>query len=255
MGMALLDERPKASRPVAARSPEARARLRPVSERVPHAPAAWLFDVAAFDLEFGSLWESLGDAPVASSRGIEAVHPGTDRVLGGDTTALRSRAAAIWNSTGSPVADVVARLEVSAPEDWDTVVDERHLGHWFRLVMAAHLTPVGAPSSVDELRVGLPSLGFTHVEARRAARGRELGDLAVELSPDGYGPAVSLSLGHGHKGWLGPADASALRQRLASVPPASFRSAQHLVGPCESLWNLLGLTVDLEHQVLVLWSP
>jgi hypothetical protein len=253
--MALLEDRPRAGRPVAPTPPDTRARLRPVHQRERHAPAAWLLDVASFHHEFTDLWTKLGEAPPVSAQGIYAVHPGTDRLQAGDTTALRIRATEIWNAVEPPIADVVVRLEVSAPEEWEATMDDRHLGHWFRLIMATHLHPVGSPEAVNELRVGLPALGFTQVEARRATLGREIGDLALELSPAGYGPAVSLSLGHGHKGWLGRADAEALRRRLAAVPPATFRTVQHLVAPCEALWQRLGLAMNDDDQALVLWSP
>jgi hypothetical protein len=250
--MALLDDRPKAGRPVAATSPDTRARLRPVHERSAAPPAAWLLDVAAFRDEFAGLWDALGEPPAPDRRGAEAVHPGTDRLANGDSTSLRRRAAELWHSPDPVVAHAVSHLDVSAPEEWEGVVDERHLGHWFRLVMAAHLRPLATPVGVDELRAGLPNLGFSHAEARRATLGRELGDLAVELSPDGFGPAVNLSLGHGHKGWLGSADAAVLQARLAAVPPRAFRTEQQLVSPCEALWHLLGEVAGRDGVVLVL---
>jgi hypothetical protein len=252
--MALLEDRPKADRPVAAAPPDTRARLRPVHERSVTPPAAWLLDIVGLSAEFSVLWDALGNArPDRRDPGV--VHPGTDRLVNGDTTALRTRAAEVWSSTDPMVASVVAHLEVSGPEDWEGARDDRHLGHWFRLVMAAHVVPAVQPSGVDELRTGLPLLGFTQVEARRAARGREFGELAMELSPHGYGPAVSLSLGHGHKGWLGGSDAALLQNRLASLPPRAFQPVQELVAPCEALWRLLGTVAGRDDQVLVISAP
>jgi hypothetical protein len=254
--VALLEDRPKTVRPVAAKPAEAPA-LRAAPARTVIPAAAWLLDLAAFHQEFGALWESLGEP--TDRRGtdravLDAVHPGTDRVAHGDTTAMRLRAAEVWNASDRTTAEVVARLDVTAPDDWIASPDDRQLGHWFRLVMAAHLMPAPAPAGVDELRSGLPQLGLTHAEARRAAWGRELGDLAVALAPNTYGPAVSLSLGHGHKGWLGADDAGRLQERLAAVPPSTFRTAQHLVAPCEALWCLLDQVVASPGRALVLFT-
>jgi hypothetical protein len=254
--VALLEDRPKSVRPIADRSASLAPRVATSPRRSSASPAAWLLDLSSFHAEFTALWDALGPLPTDRRRTErhDSVHPGVERVLHSDRTALRTRAAEVWSASEPTVADAVARLDVSAPDDWAGAPEERHLGDWFRLVMAAHLTPVEPAAGIQDLRLGLPQLGFSHAEARRAVWGRELGDLAMALAPEAYGPAVSLSLGHGHKGWVGADDAARLQERLASVPPASFRSAQHLVRPCEALWQLLDPVVTTPGVALVLSS-
>jgi hypothetical protein len=216
---------------------------------------AWLLDTDSFHREFAELWGSMVDHPRIGRRGglTEAsLHPELEAVGRGDTTDLQARAAQLWASTDPVVADHVARLEVSTPEDWSIGFEEGHLGHWFRLCLAAHLEPVDGVDDVEGLRAGLPDLGWSSVETRRVLFGRELGELALRLDHQGFGQAVSLSLGHGHKGWLDADDAIAAQKRLADLDRAGFRSAQHLVDACEQLWSLLDAAVARPDRVLVL---
>lgn len=229
----------------------------PVSTTVSPGPVAtaWLLDTEAFHSEFADLWANLDDhhRPGPLGRLTEAsLHPELERVGRGDTTDLRTRAAQLWASTDPVVADHVARLEVSTPEDWIAGFDESHLGHWFRLCLAGHLEVVGGVDDIDGLRAGLPTLGWSSVETRRVLFGRELGDLAVRLDHQGYGQAVSLSLGHGHKGWLDIDDVTTAQRRLVDLDRAGFRSAQHLVSACEQLWAVLDIAISNPERVLVL---
>lgn len=219
------------------------------------APAAWLLDVASFTSEFSTLWNQLGD-PAARRRAAagagDTAHPGMALVRSGDTAALREMAARRWASGDPVVAGHVARMVVSSPDDWATGFDDQHLGAWFRLCLAGHLTPVVAPPNAEILRTGLPQLGWSALDTRRLLRGRELSELATVIDPDGFGPAVALALGHGHKGWMDPDDAAAARNRLADTERSRFRTAQHLVGPCEQLWELLGALPPGGSHVLML---
>lgn len=219
------------------------------------AAVAWLLDIESFHSEFTALWANLDDHKPAGphSRLTEAtLHPELEHVGRGDTSDLRTRAAQLWASTDPVVTDHVARLEVSTPEDWATGFDESHLGHWFRLCLAGHLEEISGVDDLDGLRAGLPGLGWSSVETRRVLFGRELGELAIKLDHQGYGPAVSLSLGHGHKGWLDNDDVAAAQQRLASLDPVAFRSAQDLVPACEQLWAALDVVATSPQRVLVL---
>jgi hypothetical protein len=216
---------------------------------------AWLLDIEAFHSEFADLWANLDDHHQSGPLGRlteVSLHPELERVGRGDTSDLRTRAAQLWASTDPVVADHVARLEVSTPEDWIAGFDESHLGHWFRLCLAGHLEVVGGVDDIDGLRTGLPKLGWSSVETRRVLFGRELGDLAVRLDHQGYGQAVNLSLGHGHKGWLDIDDVTAAQRRLADLDPAGFRSAQHLVPACEQLWAVLDVAISNPERALVL---
>lgn len=219
------------------------------------APAAWLLDATAFRAEFSTLWNQLGD-PAAGRRAAavsgDTAHPGMALVRSGDTTALREVAARRWSSDDPVVAGHVARMAVSSPDEWSAGFDDGHLGAWFRLCLAGHLTPVASPSNAEILRTGLPQLGWSPLDTRRLLRGRELGELATAMDPDGFGPAVALALGHGHKGWLDADDAAAARTRLVDTDRSRFRTAQHLVGPCEQLWDLLVSLADDDDRVLVL---
>jgi hypothetical protein len=215
---------------------------------------AWLLDTESFHREFAELWSSLIEHQRPGLFGRQAgstLHPELERAGRGDTSDLRTRAAQLWSSTDPVVADHVARLEVSTPEDWAAGFDENHLGDWFRLCLAAHLEAVSGIDDPNGLRAGLPGLGWSSVETRRALFGRELGELALRLDHQGYGQAVSLSLGHGHKGWLDVDDAITAQKRLADLKPAAFRSAQHLVVACEQLWQLLDVAIASPQRVLV----
>lgn len=216
---------------------------------------AWLLDSEAFHAEFLALWANLDhDAPVGPHGRLTEVslHPELERVGRGDTTDLRTRAAQLWASTEPVVADHVARLEVSTPEDWAAGFSEAHLGHWFRLCLAGHLEAIAGVDDPDSLRAGLPDLGWSSVETRRVLFGRELGELAVRLDHQGYGQAVNLSLGHGHKGWLDVDDAITAQRRLTDLDRSGFKSAQHLIAACEQLWAVLDIAVANPHRTLIL---
>jgi hypothetical protein len=216
---------------------------------------AWLLDTESFHLEFAALWANMNEhqRPGLFGRQTQStLHPELERAGRGDTSDLRTRAAQLWSSTDPVIAEHVARLEVSTPEDWAAGFEENHLGYWFRLCLAAHLEAVRGIDDTSVLRTGLPSLGWSSVEARRALFGRELGELALRLDHQGYGQAISLSLGHGHKGWLDADDAITAQKRLGDLEPASFRSAQHLVVPCEQLWQLLDVAIANPERVLIL---
>lgn len=216
---------------------------------------AWLLDTEGFHAEFAALWANCDHdvrSGLLSQLTDVSLHPELERVGRGDTTDLRTRASQLWASTDPVVTDHVAGLEVSTPEDWATGFDEAHLGHWFRLCMAGHLEAIAGVDDPDALRAGLPDLGWSAVETRRVLFGREMGELAVRLDHQGYGQAVNLSLGHGHKGWLDHDDVTTARQRLMDLDRDRFRTAQHLVPACEQLWNVLDVAGSNPQRVLVL---
>jgi hypothetical protein len=227
-----------------------RAHIRSAPGEADGAPlcGAWLLDPEGFHLEFTSLWEALGqpDRRLGAQLGLDEdrVDPGVYRARTGDTLALRMRAAETWASTDPAVVAHVSRLAVTTPDDWAVGFEETHLGHWFRLILAAHLRPLTPAPDVALLRDGLLHLGWSSVGVRRVLWGRELGDLALQIAPDTYGEAVALSLGHGHKGWLDHDDVVEARQRLETTDRGLFRGHPELVPACEHLWELLGAAAN-----------
>jgi hypothetical protein len=221
-------------------------------------PGAWLLNAQALHDEFAELWTSLdpegGTRPTDSSEHTPA-HDDLEFVRYANTWNIRKRATEMWSSTDPVIAGHIARLVLTTPDDWATGFADVHLAHWYRLCLAGHLVAVDALDFTEELRTGLPQLGWSPVEARRLLRGRELGELAMTWAPSGYGPAVSLALGHGQRGWLGWDDVAATRGRLAELDRSRFRQLQHMVPACESLWRLLDTAGQHPDKVLILATP
>lgn len=193
--------------------------------------AAWLLDVDAFHREIDELFALLGqpEGPVP----------------------LRERASELWESDDPVVRDYVSRLETDTPDDWAVTFDQRHLGQWYRILMAGHLEPTRALRSPQAVRTRLPALGFSPAYARRLSHGREIVELAETHASPSVATAVSLVLGPGHKGWLSHDDISFALDRLQSVDRRAFRDAQDLVPLCEDLWATLAIATDHPDAVLV----
>jgi hypothetical protein len=220
--------------------------------------AAWTLDLEAFAAEFSTLWEALGpvrDIVLPATGTVTGVHPGTERVRSGDTGPMRRAAMRAWTSSDPAVIDHVSRLAVSTPEEWMAEPDDTHLGHWFRLILASHLTPLDTPPLLGELRGGLEELGWSPMVARRMVWGRDLAELAEEVGPDTFGPAVALALGHGQRGWLTPDDLTEARDLLASTSRERFRTVQHLLEVIEAWWNLLGAAAETGRPLVLCSSP
>jgi len=235
----------------------------PPSPPAPPAPGAWLLDAQALHDEFDALWSDVDPGALGAGRRAwgsvgsrtPSEHDPIDILRTGNTWPLRNRALEVWSATDPVIVEHIARLELSTPDDWSLGFAEPQVGHWYRLCLAAHLRPVEPLSSIEELRAGLPDLGWSPVETRRVLRGRELGELAMTWGQSSYGPAVALALGHGQRGWLDAEDIAAIKHRLAEVDRAAFRHRQHLVPACEELWMLLDSIDGTPGQVLVLSTP
>lgn len=209
-------------------------------------PAAWILDAAGLHEEFVALWETLGPLP-RPRPGEILIHPSSQRLADGDTSAMRERALTHWGSEDPVVVEYISRLDLPTTEEWFGPFDDLRVGQCYRLCLATHLRPVAHLEHTATLLTGLPTLGWSPAEARRVAWGRELGDLATSYDQDGYGPAVALALRHGHKGWLGPDDVTGARQRLRDANPRAFRGRPDLVVACEELWAVLDAAAQSPH--------
>lgn len=193
---------------------------------------AWLLDATAFHREFDELFAAL----------TRSAGPGP----------LRARATELWSSTDPIVASVVGRLATDTPEEWEVGFEQAHLGQWYRVIMAAHLTPTRAVSSPAAVRNGLPQVGFAPAYARRLAHGRELMELAGAYGSPDVAAALSLVLGPGNKGWLDADDLQFAIDRLRTLDRRAFRRHQDLVPVCEDLWATLVAATANPDVVLVL---
>lgn len=194
--------------------------------------AAWLLDVDAFHREVDELFALLGSADGPAP--------------------LRERATELWESDDPVVRDFVSRLETDTPDDWAVTFDQRHLGQWYRILMAGHLEPTRALRAPQVVRTRLPALGFSPAYARRLAHGREIVELAESHGSPTVGAAIGLVLGPGHKGWLSHDDVTFALERLRAVDRRAFRNLQDLVPVCEDLWATLSAAAEHREAVLVL---
>ncbi|MCC5953086.1 MAG: hypothetical protein JJU45_13425 [Acidimicrobiia bacterium] len=195
-------------------------------------PKAWLLDAETFHAEFCTLFGALS--------GPDGAAP------------LRERATELWESPDPLVSDYVSRLPTDLPEEWAVSFSESHLAQWYRILMAAHLADAPAVSDPGQLRRGLPDLGWSTADARRAASGRQLRALASAYGHAECATAINLVLDPGLRGWLSPDDVADLRDRLVAVDRRRFRAHQDLVGVCEELWSLLDVAANGRGRVLLL---
>ena len=201
------------------------ARPRPSSSR------AWLLDPVAFHASFDELY-----ARVDRAEGLAR---------------MRWLATQVWRSVDPVTHGYVDRLRTGSADDWEAAYHDSHLVDWYRVLMADHLCPAPGVSDPRALRLGLPGLGWTPAEARRAVYGRELMGL-VEAYAD---PVVAGDIGPqllvDSRGWLGPDDAEHALARLRGIDPAAFRDAQPLVPLVEELYATLAVAAQHPDRVLL----
>lgn len=189
---------------------------------------AWMLDTIEFHHEFESL--------LRSPQGL---------------IGLRDRAIRIWDSQAGDIAEYLALLTVTGPEQWAISCDDDNLVDWYRVLMATHLTPTRALRAPATLRRGLPALGWHATEARRLARGRELLTLAERhLSPEAIDRLLPR-FGWGHKGWLDQEDLERTLTKMRSLDRRSFRDCQDLVPIVEDAFEVFEAATRKPDHVLL----
>lgn len=151
---------------------------------------------------------------------------------------LRDRALYIWDSPIDDYRRYAQSLPVAGPDDWFVKLDDTYLVDWYRLLMAPFLTSENSLEYPDELRRGLPQLGWHATAARRLARGRELLTLAERHLSDAAMKTMVTRFGWGHKGWLDHEDAVRAVEEMRSLNPAVFRQHRELVPVIENAFQL-----------------
>lgn len=177
------------------------------------------------------------------------------RLLGDESlVAVRDRAVAIWDGVDPVVRSYLAAIVVSTPEDWYRACEDTHLVDWYRVLMAAWLTPTRSIQSPDNLRKGLPRLGWHATESRRLARGRELLTLAERhLGPQAL-ERLLVRFGWGHKGWLDHDDVVAALTRMRRLDPHQFRDNPDLVPVVENAFEVFESAATKPDHVLLIVS-
>src|SRR5262249_24620260 len=145
----------------------------------------------------------------------------------------------------------VDRLRTGSADDWEAAYHESHLVDWYRVLMADHLTPAPGVTDPRALRRGLPGLGWTPAEARRAVYGRRLMGLVEAYAAPPVAGDIGPQLLVDSRGWLGPDDVDHAIARLKGIDPAAFRHAQPLVPLVEELYVTLALARDHPDRVLL----
>ena len=204
----------------------AAGRPRPSSSR------AWLLDPVGFHSAFDELYAAV------------------DRAEG--LARMRWRATQIWRSTDPATHAYVDRLRTGSADDWEADYHESHLVDWYRVLMAEHLIPAPSVSDPRLLRKGLPGLGWTPAEARRATFGRELKSLIEAYGSEPVAADIGPQLMLDSRGWLGPDDVERAVERLRGIDPACFRHAQPLVPLVEELYAMLAAAGEHPDCVLLL---
>jgi hypothetical protein len=133
-------------------------------------------------------------------------------------------------------------------------LDDAHLADWYRVLMARHITPTRAYRPPDLLRRRLPDLGWSAVEARRLAHGRELQLLADAFATNDTANVLASHLTLADKGWLGQDDVNAALDRMRSLDPGLFRRHQDLVGVVEQAYEVLEAAATKPDLVLLMLS-
>jgi len=193
---------------------------------------AWLLDADTFHRVFDDLYA------------------GVDRAEG--LTRMRWLATQVWRSTDPGTHQYVDRLRTGSADDWEAAYHDSHLVDWYRVLMAGHLTPVPSVSDPRRLRNGLPQLGWTPAEARRATYGRELKSLVEAYGSLPVVADIAPQLMLDSRGWLGPDDVERALDRLRGIDPGCFRHAQPLVPLVEELYAMLAAARARPDGVLLL---
>jgi hypothetical protein len=163
---------------------------------------------------------------------------------------VRDRASEIWHSTDAAWRPYVELLAVD-PENWRCECEDAHLVEWYRVLMAPYLLATAALESPDEVRRGLPQLGWHMSEARRLARGRELLTLAERHLPDPVVERLRLRFAWGTKGWLDHDDLTLALERMRRLDRAVFREHQDLVPMVENAFHVFEAAAAKPDHVLV----
>ncbi|MCX7620079.1 MAG: hypothetical protein N2037_04440 [Acidimicrobiales bacterium] len=187
-----------------------------------------------------------------------AMHDEFDELLAGlidecGLVRLRQRAADLWRLDDPDVASYVSHLRTHTPEEWEAGFEERHVGEWYRILMADYLRPVTGFADPTQLKDGLPALGWTASEARRLAWGRELVELARTYALEETATALSIVLPVGNKGWLAIEDVRCYLDRFRAMNRRVFRRYQHLVPVVEDAYAVLErfASFPADHVVLL----
>ena len=133
-------------------------------------------------------------------------------------------------------------------------LDESHLADWYRVLMARHITPTRALRAPELLRRRLPDLGWSPVEARRLAHGRELQLLADACASAGTADVLSSYLTLADKGWLGQDDVTGTLDRMRNLDARLFRRHQDLVEVVEQAYEVLEAAATKPDLVLLMLS-
>ena len=130
-------------------------------------------------------------------------------------------------------------------------LDESHLADWYRVLMAGHITPTRAFRVPDLLRRRLPDLGWSAVEARRLAHGREL-QLLADAHLTAAADVLASHLTLADKGWLSQDDITAALDRMRGLDPDLFRRHRDLVEMIEQAYEVLEAAATKPDLVLLL---
>ncbi len=187
--------------------------------------------------------------PVGFHASFDELYAGVERAEG--LARMRWLATQVWRSTDPATHRYVDRLRTGSADDWEVAYHDSHLVDWYRVLMADHLVPAPGVSDPRTLRRGLPELGWTPAEARRAVYGRELTGLVDAYASSEVAGDIGPQLMVDSRGWLGPEDVEHAIDRLRAIDPARFRDAQPLVPLVEELYAALAVALDRPDRVLL----
>jgi hypothetical protein len=187
--------------------------------------------------------------PVAFHASFDELYAGVDRSEG--VARMRWLATQIWRSTDPGTHEYVDRLHTGSADEWEAAYHDTHVVDWYRVLMADHLVPAPGVSDPRALRRGLPELGWTPAEARRAVYGRELIGLAETYAAPGVAGDLGPQLMVDSRGWLAADDVEHAIARLQGIDPARFRHAQPLVPLVEELYATLAVARQRPDRVLL----
>jgi len=183
--------------------------------------------------------------PVEFHHDFEAMLAAPDGLV-----AVRDEATRIWHSIDDAWRAYVELLAVD-PEQWRCECEDLHLVEWYRVLMAPYLISTPALSCPDDVRRGLPELGWHTSEARRLARGRELLTLAERHLDDPVVERLRVRFGWGTKGWLDHDDLVDALARMRRLERGVFRGHQELVALVENAFHVFEAAAAKPDHVLL----
>jgi len=163
---------------------------------------------------------------------------------------VRDRATEIWHSP-DPVTRAYVELLPVDPDEWRCECEDTHLVEWYRVLMGPYLIPTPALDCPDQVRRGLPRLGWHTSEARRLARGRELPTLAERHLDDPLVERLRLRFRWGTKGWLDHDDLTDALERMRRLERSVFRDHQDLVPVVENAFHVFEAAAAKPDHVLL----